>query len=327
MPIFVSDFSPTLPFRNNHFNTMYRPLFMKDTCQYLRERITTWDNDFIDLDFSKKGSKTLALLIHGLEGSSQSKYMTSFSNYFNNHKIDTVCMNLRGCSGEDNLLLQTYHSGKTDDVAFVINHLIGKYNYEKIIIVGFSLGGNLTLKYLGENAKQLPKQIKGAMAVSVPIDIGASERELAKLKNKLYTELFFKTMKSKVLEKSIKFPDFKIDKNKLFKASKFSDLEEIYTVPVFGFKSPKDYWEKASAKPYLSKINIPTLLVNAKDDMFLAEECYPADIANKSNYFYLETPTYGGHVGFMNSFKPNENKWLEKRAIRFFKENVQLAIL
>lgn len=327
MPIFISDFSPTLPFRNNHFNTMYRPLFMKDTCQYLRKRITTWDNDFIDLDFSKKGSKTLALLIHGLEGSSQSKYMASFSNHFNNHKIDTVCMNLRGCSGEDNLLLQTYHSGKTDDVAFVINHLTENYNYENILIVGFSLGGNLTLKYLGENAKQLPKQIKGAMAVSVPIDIGSSERELAKLKNKLYTELFFKTMKSKVLEKSIKFPAFKIDKNKLFKATKFSDLEEIYTVPVFGFTSPQDYWEKASSKPYLTKINIPTLLVNAKDDMFLSKECYPTTVANNSEYFYLECPTYGGHVGFMTSFKPNENRWLEKRAIHFFKEKTEIEIL
>ena len=327
MPIFISDFSPLLPFKNNHFNTMYRPLFMKDTCQYLRKRITTWDNDFIDLDFSKKGSNTIALLIHGLEGSSQSKYMASFSNYFNENNIDTVCMNLRGCSGEDNLLLQTYHSGKTDDVEFIVNQLIKNYNYENLLIIGFSLGGNLTLKYLGENAKKLPKQIKGAVVISAPIDIGSSERELAKLKNKLYKELFFKTMKNKVLEKSKKFPNFTINKDKLFKARRFSELEKIYTVPAFGFKTPQEYWKKASSKPHLQHINVPTLLINAKDDMFLAKECFPKAIANSSKYFYLEIPNYGGHVGFISSFKPEENKWLERRAIRFFKENTAIKIL
>ena len=327
MPIFISDFSPTLPFRNHHFNTMYRALLIKDTCQYFRKRITTWDNDFIDLDFSKKGSNTLALLIHGLEGSSQSNYMASFSNYFNANNIDTVCMNLRGCSGEDNLLLQTYHSGKTDDVAFIVQQLIENYTYENLLIIGFSLGGNLTLKYLGENAKKLPKQIKGAVAISVPIDIGSSERELAKLKNKPYRELFFKTMKNKVLEKSKKFPNFTVNKDKLFKAKKFSELEALYTVPAFGFKNPQDYWKKASSKPYLQHINVPTLLINAKDDMFLGQECFPRAIANNSKYFYLEVPNHGGHVGFINSFNREENKWLERRAIRFFKENRALEIL
>ncbi|WP_243456787.1 hypothetical protein [Polaribacter batillariae] len=130
MPIFNSDFSPTLPFKNGHFNTMYRPLFMKDVCSYKRKRITTWDNDFIDLDFSLVGSKTLVLLIHGLEGSAESKYMISTTKYLNSRKLDTVCFNLRGCSGEDNLLLATYHSGKTEDVAFVVNYLLENYNYK-----------------------------------------------------------------------------------------------------------------------------------------------------------------------------------------------------
>mgnify|MGYP001951044184 CR=1 FL=1 len=150
MPLFKSDFIPTIPFRNGHFNTMYRPLFMKDTVSYSRKRINTWDNDFIDLDFSKTGSNTLLLLIHGLEGSSESKYMTSHTKHFNKLGLDVVCFNLRGCSGEDNLLLPTYHSGKTEDVEFVVNHLIKNYNYENIVIVGFSLGGNLTLKFLIE---------------------------------------------------------------------------------------------------------------------------------------------------------------------------------
>ncbi|TMM31330.1 alpha/beta fold hydrolase [Polaribacter aestuariivivens] len=326
MPILNSDFSPTLPFKNGHFNTMYRPLFMKDTCDYKRQRITTWDADFIDLDFSLVGSKTLAVLIHGLEGSSESKYMASNSNYLNSKGIDTVCFNLRGCSGEDNLLLATYHSGKTEDVKFVIEFLLKNYNYENIVLVGFSLGGNLTLKYLGENNQNLPSEIKGGIATSVPIDIASAEIEMEKLKNKLYMELFFKTMKNKLLEKSHKFPDYKLDKDKLFKATKFKHLEYLYTVPVFGFESPEDYWKKASSKPYLSKIDRPTLLINATDDTFLSADCYPRKEALKNDNFYLEIPKFGGHVGFMTSFKPQENTWLEQRIARFIEENIQISL-
>lgn len=326
MPVIKSNFLPTIPFRNGHFNTMYRPLFMKDIANYTRKRITTWDNDFIDLDFSFVGSETLVLLIHGLEGSSASKYMASNSNHLNHLGIDTVCFNLRGCSGEDNLLLSTYHSGKTEDVDFVVKHLLDNYNYKNIIIVGFSLGGNLTLKYLGEKSDNISSKIKGGIAVSVPVDLATAEKEMDKLKNKLYMEMFFKTMKNKILEKAHKFPEYKLDKDKLFKATKFKHLEYLYTAPVFGFESPEDYWEKASSKPYLQQIKKPTLLINAKDDTFLSPECYPHKIAENSEFFFFEETKYGGHCGFMTSFKPNENTWLEQRIARFIKENIQFVV-
>lgn len=327
MPVFTSDFLPTIPFRNGHFNTMYRPLFMKDTANYSRKRITTWDHDFIDLDFSLVGSETLVLLIHGLEGSSESKYMTSTTNFLNEKGLDTVCFNLRGCSGEDNLLLSTYHSGKTEDVDFVIQYLIQNYSYKNILIVGFSLGGNLTLKYLGEKSSEVSPIVKGGIAVSVPIDIASAEKEMDKIKNKLYMEIFFKTMKNKVLEKAHKFPEYQLDKDKLFKATRFKHLEYLYTVPVFGFESPEDYWEKASSKPCLSSIKVPSLLINAKDDTFLSNECYPFDEAHNSTFFHLEAPNYGGHVGFMTSFNSKENTWLEERIARFIKQNIQIPIL
>ncbi|MFL3661434.1 MAG: YheT family hydrolase [Polaribacter sp.] len=324
MPLLQSDFAPTLPFKNTYFNTMYRPFFMKDACTYQRKRITTWDQDFIDLDFSIIGTKTIALLIHGLEGSSASTYMTAAANHLNETGIDTVCFNLRSCSGEDNLQLSTYHSGKTEDVDFVVRYLLENYEYENIIIVGFSLGGNLTLKYLGEYQQTLSPKIKGAIAVSVPVDITTAEKEMDKLKNKLYVEIFFKTLKNKILEKAFKFPEYNLDKDRLFKATKFKHLEILYTVPVFGFKSPEDYWKKASSKPYLVKIDRPTLLINAKDDTFLSPECYPIKEAMQSNYFFLETPEYGGHVGFITSFKQQENKWLEQRITRFIEEHIQI---
>ena len=326
MPIIKSDFSPTLPFKNGHFNTMYRPLFTKDICSYTRKRITTWDADFIDLDFSFVGSKTLVLLIHGLEGSSKSRYIASTSNHLNNKGLDTVCFNLRSCSGEDNLLLSTYHSGKTEDVAFVIAHLLENYNYDNIVLVGFSLGGNLTLKYLGEYQEKLSSRVKGGVAISVPVNITSAEQEMDKIKNKLYVEIFFKTLKNKILEKAHKFPEYRLNQDKLFKATKFKHLEKLYTVPVFGFESPEDYWIKASSKPYLSKIDRPTLLVNAKDDTFLSPACFPTKAALQSKNFYLEITDYGGHCGFIQSFKPQENTWLEKRISSFISEKIQIPL-
>jgi hypothetical protein len=327
MPVFSSDFLPTMPFRNGYFNTTYRPLFMKDKATYTRKRITTWDHDFFDLDFSFVGSKTLVLLIHGLEGSSNSKYMASSVNHLKKEGLDTVCFNLRGCSGEDNLLLSTYHSGKTEDVDFVIKYLLKNYDYKNIIIVGFSLGGNLTLKYIGEQGENISPVVKGGVAVSVPIDIASAEFEMDKLKNKFYMEMFFKTMRNKLLEKAYKFPEYQLDQGKLFKATKFKHLEHLYTVPVFGFESPEDYWQKASSKPYLLNIKKPTLLINAKDDTFLSTACFPYEEAENSDFFFFEETKFGGHVGFMTSFKPIENRWLEHRIARFIIENIQLDIL
>jgi predicted alpha/beta-fold hydrolase len=208
-----------------------------------------------------------------------------------------------------------------------VNYISKNYDYENIIIVGFSLGGNLTLKYLGEKSTKISSKIKGGIAVSVPIDIASSEQEMEKLKNKLYLELFFKTMKNKLLEKAHKFPAYNLDKDKLFKATKFKHLEHLYTVPVFGFESPEDYWEKASSKPYLSKIKIPTLLINAKDDTFLSDKCFPFEEAKNSKKFFFETTNYGGHCGFISSFYSSKNTWLEQRIERFIRENIHINLL
>lgn len=325
MPILISDFKPTLPFKSAHFNTIYRPLFMKDTIKYERKRITTWDADFIDLDFSKtkNKTKTLVFLIHGLEGSSKSNYMITTANSLNYNGYDTVCMNLRSCSGEDNLLLETYHSGKTDDLHFIAKYLATNYEYENIIIVGFSLGGNLTLKYLGEY-EDIPTKIKGGIAISVPIDLTSSQAELAKLKNKVYLNEFLRTLKIKILAKAAKFPNFKLDKQLVLKATKLPDLEQQYTAPIFGFENPQDYWIKASSKPYIKNIKIPTLLINSLDDSFLSEACFPYQEAKNMDNFYLLTPKYGGHVGFIPSFNPTENNWLEKKISSFIKEKITI---
>lgn len=321
MPILESDFIPSLPFRNGHVNTVFRPLFMKETHNYERIRIETWDNDFIDLDFSKVGSNILVLLIHGLEGSSESKYMISAANELNNAGYDAVSFNLRGCSGEDNRLLPTYHSGKTEDVHFVVSYLLENYDYQKLMIVGYSLGGNLTLKYFGEYQEKISDKVTCGIAVSVPVDLASSGKNMATLKNKIYMEEFLKTLRKKVLEKAEKFPEFELDRDKLFKAKAFKDFDELYTAPVFGFDSPEDYWEKASSKPYIPKIKKPSLLITSLDDPFLTNECFPYEEAYGSDEFHLEVTKYGGHVGFISSFRQQNNRWLENRIIRFLKNN------
>ncbi|MCD8414653.1 alpha/beta fold hydrolase [Tenacibaculum dicentrarchi] len=332
MPIIYADFKPSFLLKNPHFNTIYRPLFAKDAIKYQRKRITTWDNDFIDLDFSinsenSQNSKTLVLLIHGLEGSSNSNYIITTSNHLNKVGFDTVSMNLRNCSGANNLLLETYHSGKTDDVHFITEYLATNYTYENMIIVGFSLGGNLTLKYLGEYENISPK-IKGGIAVSTPIDLTSSQAELSKFKNRLYLKEFLRTLKPKILAKSNQFPDFKLDRKKVENATRLWQLEAQYTAPIFGFKNPQDYWKKASSKPYIKNITLPTLLINSLDDPFLSEECYPFKDAKKMTNFYLLTPKYGGHVGFISSFNTSKNskniknKWLEESILKFIQDKI-----
>ena len=320
MPIIKSDFFPPLHFRNAHMSTIYRPLFMKVKHQYKRIRVDTWDGDFIDLDFSKVGSSVLVLLIHGLEGSSASKYMLSASKELNAAGYDAVCFNLRGCSGEDNRLLSTYHSGKTDDVDFIVSYVSKNYSYDKIFIVGYSLGGNLTLKYLGEYAYQISDKIIGGVAVSVPIHLESSSRQMALLKNKIYMEEFLKTLRLKVLKKAHNFPAYQLDKDRLFKAKNFKDFDELYTAPVFGFDHPEDYWEKASSKPYISKIQKPAYLISSLDDPSLSPECYPFEEAKSMDNFYLLATKYGGHVGFTAGFKQQDNCWLDQKIIRFLED-------
>ena len=323
MPILPSDFNPSLPFKNAHLSTVYRALYLKDKATYERKRVTTWDNDFIDLDFSFQNSNTLVLLVHGLEGNSNSNYIVRTSNYLNDASFDTVCMNLRGCSGEDNLRVETYHSGKTDDIDFVVKHLASNYDYDNIVLCGFSLGGNLVLKYLGEY-QDIPETVKGGIGVSVPIDLTTSQLEMLKPKNKVYMVDFMKTLKKKVLQKSEKHESYTVDKELLSKATKFHHIESLYTVPVFGFESPEDYYQKSSAKPYLKNIKHNTLLISAKDDTFLSESCYPYKEAEASENFYLITPEFGGHVGFLSAFK-SKNDWMENQIMKFIQQQLNIA--
>jgi len=312
-----TSFKPNIFFRNKHFNTLYRFLLSKKKLKYKRERIQTNDADFIDLDIASVRSDKVIIAIHGLEGNSQSSYIKSLAEYANSKGYDVIAMNLRGCSGEPNKLISSYHSGKTEDVKQVLYYIEQKQIYKSISVVGYSLGGNLVLKLMGEYKSNYPHILKSAVGVSVPCDLENSSKVLGKGFNKLYQYGILKSLLKKASFKLKQFPNSGIDNDKLSKVSNFADFDEYFTAPLNGFSSAVDYYTKSSSKPYLKHIKIPTLMIAALDDSFLSESCYPYKDAKQNSYFHLLTPKYGGHVGFYSGFKEKNNYWLENEILHF----------
>lgn len=320
MPILKSSYKPNFIFRSTHFNTIYKTLFLKQKINYNRKRLDTPDNDFIDLDFSTVNSETAVIALHGLEGSSKSKYILSATQFLNNNNIDVVAVNFRGCSGEDNLHMHSYNSGKTDDLDTIINYIIINCNYKNLILLGYSMGGNIALKYLGEVKEKTI--IKGSVAISVPCDLEGSSTALGKAHNYIYINRFLRTLKQKSLLKLQKYPNIVLDKNKIIKAKNFEDFDNAVTAPIFGFKNAKDYWKQCSSKQFIQHIKKPTLLINALDDTFLSDSCHPYQEAKNNEFFNFEASKYGGHVGFNSTFNPQKNLWSEKRVLEFIQHNI-----
>ena len=316
-----SSYNPKIYFKSKHFNTIYRTFFNNTSINYQRKRLETNDGDFLDLDFSLANASSIAIVIHGLEGSSDSAYVKSLNKVLNENNIDVVAVNLRGCSGEPNRLLSSYHSGKTDDLLEVISYIEEQYQYDHIHIIGFSLGGNMTLKFLGEKGFDVSSKVKSAVTVSVPCDLYGSSVNLAKVSNLVYMNRFLRSLKRKTLYKSKQFPNSFLKKETIENAKSFFDFDNLYTAPAHGFKDAFDYWKKNSSKQFIPNIKIPTLLITSSDDPFLSESCIPVQEAKNNSNFYLELTKYGGHVGFNTNFLFLEELWLENRIVEFIKNN------
>jgi predicted alpha/beta-fold hydrolase len=206
-------------------------------------------------------------------------------------------MNYRFCSGEINRQLVTYHSGKTDDLHAVINFVLP--NYDSVYLVGFSLGGNLILKYNGDSLFSLSPKIKANVAISVPVDLKGSSISLKRCENVLYRWRFLRTLSKKMHLKHQQFPN-QLDVFPLKKVKTLKDFDDFFTSKINGFKDAEDYYLKASSKQFIPNISKPTLLINALDDPFLSESCFPISEANENSNFFLMTPFHGGHVGFIS---------------------------
>ncbi|GAA3629187.1 YheT family hydrolase [Flavivirga jejuensis] len=318
MPIIESTYKPPFLLKNGFISTVYSGLVRRvQGVEQKRERITLFDGDFIDLDwsFSKTKTNKLLILLHGLEGNGQRPYMKGPAKLFNDNDIDAVCVNFRGCSGEDNLKFRSYHSGATEDLEAVITHIISEKDYSEIYLKGISLGANMILKYLGER-EVIPNQIKAAITASAPCYLYGSAKALHTFKNKLYHDRFLKYLVNRLKTKQQNFKEDLSDEDVASIKTLF-DFDNIYTSKAHGFKDALDYYEKSSCLQFLPNIKIPTLIINALNDSFLSPECYPVKEAKNNPNLYLEMPQHGGHVGFVDKKNVYYN---EKRALEFVKE-------
>jgi predicted alpha/beta-fold hydrolase len=317
MPIVKSHFKSSLVFENGFIATVYSGLIRRLKINQFRERITLRDDDFIDLDWSygRNPSKSVVILLHGMEGHGQRPYITGPALLFNENDIDAICVNFRCCSGELNLKYSSYHSGKSEDLDDVVKHVVSLKKYDSIFIKGISLGANMLLKYLGEG-NSIPPQVKGGMAVSAPCDLSGSAKALHKIINLPYQINFLWGLVKRLKLKQKQFPDL-ISKSQVRSIFTLNDFDEVYTSRAHGFKNAQDYYEKASSLQFLKSIKTPVLVLNALTDSFLSKNCYPYKEAEQNPFLYLETPAKGGHVGFISW---NDYYYNEKRALDFFLE-------
>lgn len=298
---------------NGHFETVYPALLRKVAgINYQRERIATPDQDFLDLDWLKHPSKKLVIISHGLEGNSQRAYVKGMARVFFTHGYNVLAWNYRGCSEEMNRLPVFYHSGATEDLDIVVNHAVS-LGYDDINLVGFSLGGNLTLKYLGEKGTAIRDEIKKAVVFSVPLNLLTSCEKISTAAYGIYSKRFMKSLKAKVMQKASTQPDVKTEG--LAHVKSLLEFDDLITAPLHGFDNAVDYYTKCSSIHFLQSIHRPTLVVNALNDPFLSKDCYP-DTFSHHPYLTLEYPERGGHVGF-SLFNKNGLYWSELRALHF----------
>jgi predicted alpha/beta-fold hydrolase len=314
-------FHPSPFLDNPHLQTIFPALFRKAMdVHYVRERITLKDGDFLDIDRTFAGGNKIVILLHGLESNSSANYITRLAYLLHRMNFDVAAVNFRGCSGTPNLLFKAYHSGKTDDVAEVVTHINQTGKYEAVYMVGFSLGGNVLLKYLGEMANNLPASIISAAAVSVPCDLSSSSLKLQSVENGIYARRFLHSLKNKVKEKKNLFPSW-FDINQKDHIKTIEDFDNWYTAPAHGFLSAQEYYAKSSSRFFLPSITRPTLLLNSLDDPFLTNQCMPFNEANENPYLLFSYTRKGGHVGFHSKKLFGLMHWHEKKVISFLINN------
>jgi predicted alpha/beta-fold hydrolase len=318
MPLLESTYRPPFGFGNGHVQSIYPAVWRKvPRVVWMRERIDTPDGDFLDLDCAGEGRDRVALLSHGLEGHANQPYIRGMARALMKRGWDVVAWNCRGCSGEPNRQLRFYHSGSSEDLGTVMDHILASGKWREVALVGFSLGGNQTLKLLGERGESVDERVVGAVAISVTCDLAASSVRLGEWQNQLYMARFMKTLRQKVIAKERMFPG-QLDLEGLEDMRTFKQFDDRYTAPLHGFADAEDYWAKCGSIRFIKNIRVPTLLINALDDPFLGGRCFPGDEAGTHSNFFLETPAQGGHVGFV-TFGQKGEYWSESRAAAFLK--------
>ena len=347
----------TAPFwlPGGHLQTLYGSLAVPaNRLRFIRERIKTPDGDFLDFDWSAPGivlqpkdrvvkrdglpkagaairwiepddselinqhqSAPALVLLHGLEGDSKSRYVQSILQYFRARGWLVVLAHFRGCSGSPNLLARSYFSGDIEEVDFILKSVIKRAPLAQWHVAGVSLGGNALLKYLGERAGQTAA-VQAAASICAPMDLLAAGNRLSEdmICRQIYTRHFLRSMKPKIMEKAARFPGA-IDVTRISRAKTLKDFDDAYTAPMHGFANALDYWQKASSKPWLPYIDVPTLIINPRNDPFIPEPSLPG-ASEASAKVTLHQPAEGGHMGFVTGTFPGNLNWLPARLAKFF---------
>lgn len=300
---------------NGHLQTVIPSMMRKvPGLVYERERLTLSDGDFVDLDWVDGGNDRLVILTHGLEGDSQRHYIRGTARLFGQHGYDALAWNCRSCSGEMNREFRLYNHGEIGDFGEVIDHALRTKPYREVVLVGYSMGGNITLKYLGVHGKNAPDVIRRAVAVSAPTDLLASAKLLDLPGNRFYRNRFMKKLTLKMSQKATQFPG-RLNMAQLKDVTVWEDFDNFFSAPVNGYRDAQDFYEQASAINFMPGIKIPVLLLNAQNDPILSPECSAIGLAEKMPNLYVETPWLGGHVGFVVPRDPFT--YSERRALAF----------
>lgn len=330
MPVVDSIFRPPFWLRNGHVSTVLTVLQPRPSEAWTRlERLELPDGDFLDLAWRQRApgnssAHRLAVLCHGLEGSLRAPYIRSMTAKLAAEGWDVLAWNYRNCGMEPNRLPRSYHSGESGDLRSVVDHAVLSCGSGHVALVGFSLGGNVVLKYAGER-KPNPA-VRAVVALSAPVDLSSCARALDHRRgNRLYQRRFLKTLIAKTRAKALRFPD-KIDAGRLHGVRSIRDFDEHFTAPLHGFAGAEDYWTRCSALQFIPEVTVPSLLVNAWNDPLLGTPSYPVELARSLPQFHLETPAWGGHLGFQGCPYPADGQpWLESRVSAFLEEAIPVS--
>ena len=305
---------------NRHIQTLWGVLFRRNNSMVLKyERLELQDGDFLDLAWTAREDGPIVVVLHGLEGSYRSHYIPGIIETIHSHGWRGVLVHFRGCSGEHNRLSRAYHSGDTSDFAAVIRHIKICEPGVPLVALGYSMGGNVFLKWVGETGANNP--LCAGIAVSPTFDLHLAAQELDKGFSRLYQWYLVKRLVNKIKMKS-QTASFPFDVEQITTLKTFRDFDDYVTAPLHEFAGVDDYYTRSSCGPYLLDIRIPTLIIHAKDDPFSSVEAIPT-VDQLSPIVSLELSARGGHVGFVQgTFPGKEEYWLEKRIPEYFKQYI-----
>lgn len=311
----IKGYRPPFWLRNGHVHTIYASKFLSTTpVNFERQRWDTPDDDFIDVDLLRADNKKVLVLGHGLEGSSERPYIQTAARYFFENGWDVIAWNSRSCSGEMNLMPKLYCHGDTSDLDFVVHEATGM-NYEKIALVGFSMGGAIILNWLGRQGNQIELPVVAAAAISAPCDIRAASQNLEKGFKKLYGNYFLEKLKEKVKLKAAQFPGL-LNTQGIDHIKRWQEFDDRFSAPLNGLEDADAFYKFCSANERMHQIAVPTLILNALDDPILSKQDYPRETISSNKKIHTYFPKYGGHVGFLQ-YPTSGASHAEQTALQF----------